>query len=158
MKRVAGIDIARGAWLIVYLADGRFDDAVVVDRLGETDIDAEIVAVDVPLELPVESIGRVAEAEARNRLGSRRSSVFSSLPADVYAADYTEAAREDARRTYGKSYSKQAWNLRNAIWDAASARSEVWYETHPELAFAAIAGSPLDSKKRWSGIRQRLDS
>lgn len=157
MTRVAGIDIARGAWLVVYLVDGRFDDAAVVDRLSDAEIDAEVVAIDVPLDLPEDAVGRPAESEARKRLGPRRNSVFSSLPAEVYAADYTEEARLRVRRRYGSAYSKQAWNLRTAIADAAEARSESWYETHPELAFSRIADGPLDSKKRWSGVRQRLD-
>lgn len=157
MTRVAGIDIARGAWLIVYLDDGRFDDAAVVERLANTKIDAEVVAIDVPLSLPEDSIGRLAEVEARRRLGPRRNSVFASLPQELYAADYTEEARQLARTRYGSSYSKQAWNLRSAIWDAAEARSAAWHETHPELAFSRIAGAPLDSKKRWAGVRQRLD-
>ncbi len=157
MTRAAGIDIARGAWLIVYLDGGRFVDAAVVDRLSTADIDADVVAIDVPLDLPTSSIGRRAEIEARSRLGPRRSSVFASLPAELYTADYTEEARTAARARFGMSYSKQAWNLRSAIWDAAAARSHRWYETHPELAFSEIAGAPLDSKKRWSGVRQRLD-
>ena len=157
MTRVAGIDIARGAWLIVYVRDGAFDDAVVVDRLAGTEIDAEVVAIDVPLDLPTGSIGRTAEVDARRLLGPRRNSVFSSLPAELYAADYTAQTRQSARERFGASFSKQAWNLRSAIFDAAGARSENWFETHPELAFAQIAGAPLDSKKRWSGVRQRLD-
>ena len=83
--------------------------------------------------------------------------MFASLPQELYAAEYTEEARRLARSRYGSSYSKQAWNLRSAIWDAAEARSEGWYETHPELAFGRIAGVPLDSKTRWAGVRQRLD-
>ena len=157
MTRVAGIDIARGAWLVVYLENGRFDGARVVERLVGADIDAEVVAIDVPLELPETTIGRPAEAAARRRLGERRSSVFSSLPVELYAADYTESTREDARNRFGTSFSKQAWNLRAAIWDAAAARTSSWYETHPELAYAEIHGRPLESKKRWSGIKQRLD-
>lgn len=157
MTRVAGVDIARGAWLIVYLDQGRFDDAAVIERLADSAIDAEVVAIDVPLGLPEDSIGRPAELEARRRLGPRRNSVFASLPAELYAADYTEEARQAARARYGSSYSKQAWNLRSAIWDAAAARTEAWHETHPELAFSQIAGEPLESKKRWAGVRQRLD-
>lgn len=157
MTRAAGVDIARGAWLVVYLEDGRFEGAAVIERLSEIEIDADVVAIDVPLDLPEGVIGRVAESEARRRLGRRRTSVFSSLPAELYAGDYTEVARRDARTRYGSSFSKQAWNLRSAIWDAAGARSERWYETHPELAFSRIAGAPLDSKKLWSGVRQRLD-
>ena len=65
----------------------RFDAARVVERLVGADIDAEVVAIDVPLDLPETTIGRPAEAEARRRLGERRSSVFSSLPAELYSAD-----------------------------------------------------------------------
>lgn len=157
MRRVAGIDIARGAWLIVYVTNDGFDGAEVVGRLADAEMDAEVVAIDVPLDLPTNSIGRAAEADARRQLGPRRNSVFSSLPAELYAADYTQESRRSARERYGRSYSKQAWNLRSAIFDATEVRSERWYETHPELAFAAIAGGSLDSKKRWSGVRQRLD-
>ncbi len=157
MTRVAGIDIARGAWLIVYLDRGAFDDAVVVDRLSGVSVDADVVAIDVPLDLPTSSIGRRAEREARQRLGPRRNAVFSSLPGELYDTDYTEESRRAARARFGTSYSKQAWNLGSAIRDAAAARSANWYETHPELAFARIAGAPLNSKKRWSGVRQRLD-
>lgn len=157
MTRVAGIDIAKGAWLVVYLDEGQFADAKVVDRLVGAEIDAEVVAIDVPLDLPEGEIGRAAEVEARRLLGPRRNSVFLSLPAELYAADYTAEARQHARARYGSSYSKQSWNLRSAIWDAADARSVAWHETHPELAFSRISGAPLDSKRRWAGVRQRLD-
>ena len=157
MTRVAGIDIAKGSWLVVYLEDGRFEAAHVVESLARADIEAELVAIDVPLDLPQTTIGRKAEVEARRRLGDRRSSVFSSLPAELYSADYTESTRKAAHRRFGTSFSKQAWNLRSAIWDAAAARTPSWYETHPELAYAEIHGRPLESKKRWSGIKQRLD-
>jgi predicted RNase H-like nuclease len=157
MTRVAGIDIAKGAWLVVYLDDGSFDRAEVVDRLATTSVDASVVAVDVPLELPTDSIGRHAEEEARRLLGTRRGSVFSSLPTELYEAEYTQATRDAARRRYGTSYSKQSWNLRTAVNDAAAARTSDWHETHPELAYAALAGEVLPSKKRWAGVRRRLD-
>lgn len=157
MSRVAGIDIARGSWLIVYLRDGGFDGAEVVPRLVEAEIAAAVVAIDVPLDLPLDRIGRPAEEEARVMLGPRRSSVFRSLPAELYSAEYDPATRATARKRWGESYSKQSWNLRWAIRDAGAARTEAWYETHPELAFLSIHGAPLESKKRWAGVRQRLD-
>jgi predicted RNase H-like nuclease len=157
MTRVAGIDIARGAWLVVYLDSGRFDGAEIVDRLAGAEIAAGVVAIDIPLDLPAGTIGRPAEEEARRMLGARRNSVFRSLPVDLYEADYTESTREVARAKYGMSFSKQSWNLRAAVADAADARTTGWYETHPELAFRQISGAPLDSKKVWSGVRQRLD-
>ena len=157
MSRVAGVDIARGSWLVVYLSDGRFDGAEIVEQLSGTEITADVVAIDVPLDLPSDSIGRPAEEEARRLLGPRRSSVFRSLPAELYAEDYTAASRAAARARWGEAYSKQAWNLRTAVSDASAARTADWYETHPELAYLRIHGGPLDSKKRWSGLRQRLD-
>ncbi len=158
MTRVAGVDIARGAWLVVYLDEGGcFDGAVVAERLSDIEIDAEVVAIDVPLDLPTDSIGRPAEEEARRMIGERRNSVFRSLPMGLYQADYTEASRRTARESYGMSFSKQSWNLGAAVTDAAAARTNTWYETHPELAFRQIKGAPLDSKKVWSGVRQRID-
>ncbi|HEY5651350.1 MAG TPA: DUF429 domain-containing protein, partial [Acidimicrobiia bacterium] len=75
MTRVAGIDIARGAWLVVYLESGRFDGAEIVGQLAGAAIAASVVAIDVPLDLPTRTIGRPAEEEARLLLGERRNSV-----------------------------------------------------------------------------------
>ena len=157
MTRVAGIDIARGAWLIVYLEDGAFAGSETVTQLAGHEIEAEIVAIDVPLSLPDTAIGRPAEAAARAKLGARRSSVFSSLPIELYTGAWSDEARTDARRRYGKAFSKQSWNLGRAVIDASLSRTDRWYETHPELAFTTVAGLPLESKKSWAGVRQRLD-
>ncbi len=157
MTRVAGIDIARGAWLIVYLEDGGFAGSETVTQLAGHEIEAEVVAIDIPLSLPEAAIGRSAEAAARAKLGTRRSSVFSSLPMELYTGAWSDQARAEARRRYGKAFSKQSWNLGRAVIDASLSRTDRWFETHPELAFMRVAGAPLESKKSWAGVRQRLD-
>ena len=156
--RVAGVDIAGGAWLVIWLEGSRIAGFEILESLeGQLD-DAEVVAIDVPLHLPEERIGRAAEDEARRLLGRRSSTIFSSLPLPLYEGGYTESERLAARDRYGRSFSKQAWNIGWAVLDARRARRPSWIETHPELAFAAMTGGPLPSKKSWDGVRRRLDA
>lgn len=156
--KVAGVDIAGGTWLVIWLEGSHIADFEVLESLEGRLDEAEVVAIDVPLHLPDARIGRVAEDEARRLLGPRSSTIFSSLPLPLYEGGYTEEARLAARRRYGRSFSKQAWNLGWAVLDARRARSPSWIETHPELAFAAMAGGPLPPKKSWDGVRRRLDA
>ena len=156
--RVAGVDIAEGSWLVLWMDDGVVVDWVMVDTLeGKLD-DADVVAIDIPLHLPENRIGRVAEEEARRLLGPRSSTVFSSLPVELYRGEYTQEQRELARRRFGRSFSKQSWNIGWAVLDAARAKSTGWIETHPELAFLELTGSPLPSKRFWPGVRRRIDA
>lgn len=156
--RVAGVDIADGSWLVIWLEDSQIAGYEVLEslegRLGE----AAVVAIDVPLHLPEGRIGRAAEDDARRLLGSRSSTIFSSLPLALYEGGYTEDERLAARRRFGRSFSKQAWNIGWAVLDARRAQRSSWIETHPELAFAAMAGAPLPPKKSWDGVRRRLDA
>ena len=156
--KVAGVDIADGSWLVVWMEDGIVTGSVLVDTLQGQLEEAEVVAIDIPLHLPVDRIGRVAEDEARRLLGPRSSTVFSSLPAELYQSAYTQEQRDLARRRFGRSFSKQSWNIGWAVLDAAQVASSTWIETHPELAFLELTGSPLPSKRSWSGVRRRIDA
>jgi predicted RNase H-like nuclease len=78
--RVAGVDGCRGGWLVVTAVASPFvvvgcevaaGIAVVLER-G----DLAMVAVDMPIGLPFDESARMADVEARRRLGPRRSSVF----------------------------------------------------------------------------------
>lgn len=155
---VAGVDIADGSWLVMWMDDLAIVDWALVDTLDGRLDDVEVVAIDIPLHLPENRIGRVAEEEARRLLGPRSSTVFSSLPLELYRGGYTAEQRELARRRFGRSFSKQSWNIRWAVLDAARARSRGWVETHPELAFLALDGDPLPSKRYWPGVRRRIDA
>lgn len=155
---VVGLDRARGRWAAVSLGP----DGVSVSLLDSA---AEVagrwpgaraVGVDIPIGLPVDAIGRPVDGEARRLLGRRGSSVFPALPEDLYRMPYAEALAA-GRARFGGGFSKQAWQLGAAVLDVAEVAGETWFEVHPELAFARMAGGPLPSKKTWTGLRCRLD-
>jgi predicted RNase H-like nuclease len=157
---VIGIDAAAGEWLGILLVDGFYAGADLqpsVADLLRRHPDVQVVAVDIPLGLP-RGGPRPADAEARNFVGARASSVFSTLPLEVLeAATYAEAASL-ARATLGKSLSRQSYALRASIFEVAAiaASDPRVVEVHPEVSFAALRGAPLRfSKHSWSGIAER---
>jgi predicted RNase H-like nuclease len=150
-----GVDAARGGWIAVALADGRFADAVlerrfpvVLERFG----DAEEIGVDVPIGLPEPGLRRRADVEARSVVGGRRSSIFfTPSRAALEAPTYREARR------IAPSTSAQGWALRTAILDVDRIHDARVREVHPEVSFAVLAGEPLAFAKRtWNGQRERL--
>jgi predicted RNase H-like nuclease len=159
--RVAGVDGCRGGWLVVTAVASPFvvvgcevaaGIAVVLER-G----DLAMVAVDMPIGLPFDESARMADVEARRRLGPRRSSVFPTPARAVLHARSFEDALVRSRATTGRGLSIQAWNLvpKIAALDAAmtvglQARVR---ETHPELAFARLAGAPMRFSKRTAAGR-----
>ncbi|MFN4032911.1 MAG: DUF429 domain-containing protein [Fimbriimonadales bacterium] len=160
--RVIGVDGCRGGWLAVVLEVGtpalqvqvhmRF--AEVLDAYP----DAQAVAVDMPIGLWESARARMrpCDAQARQRLGKRASSVFipptrAMLNADSYAP----------LRTLGLSV--QAYHLIPRIREldtllTPDMQTQVW-ESHPELSFASMVGAPMEHSKRTpQGIRARFDA
>jgi len=129
-------------------ASGR-SDFVLFERWADLP-EAEMIAVDMPIGLP-ESGERGCDREARKLLGKRRSSVFLGLRRPLLGfADYPSA--NEWAKADGAGLSKQAWYLLgkireidDAIKPADQARIR---EAHPELAFLALKGGPLDHPKR----------
>jgi len=118
------------------------------------------IAVDMPIGLldrPVPG-GRACDREARKLLGrGRASSVFTpptrpGLAATVYA---------DVSSFNGAGMSKEAFNILPKIREIDDAIDVVdqkrVFEAHPELAFAALAGTPMrHNKKTPAGRRDRV--
>ena len=153
---VAGVDAAGGGWAVVVLEGERayafrcqtFADALLVD--------AEVVAVDIPIGLP-ESPPRAADVAARRFVGARASSVFPTPVRGVLeAATYAEA-RAKAVELTGKSVSAQSYALRHRILEVDEhARSDDRViEVHPEVSFSELARRPLLSKHRTDGLAER---
>lgn len=162
---VAGADITKGRWVIVVLADGRFEHAMVVETLSVTlDVLPHLrtMAVDIPIGLPRSGADypRPADALARRRLGPRRSSVFPAPARPVLdCADYAEANALHRTLT-GQGMSRQTWALKVAILQAeeAARRDHRVIEAHPEVSFLAMQGRPLEHPKRsWNGMNLRLE-
>ncbi len=160
---VAGVDVWKGTWVAVALDDGTLAAVVtdpslasLADRLGE----AAVIAVDIPVGLPVRGRRRADEA-VRPFVGPRRSSVFFAPPRDVLAEPTYQAALATCRARHGFGISAQAYALRERVLeaDAVAARDARVAEVHPEASFRAMAGEPLAFAKRtWNGqmARRRL--
>ncbi len=155
---VAGVDGCVGGWVAVTLGPGSAGAEVTVTV--STTLDglplAAVTGIDMPLGL-IPAGWRDADRLARRALGRRGVTVFAIPPRPVWeCATYAEANRA-CRDLTGKGFSIQAWGLRRKIAEADEFRRRApgarLYEVHPELSFAALAGSPLaDSKHTKSGL------
>jgi predicted RNase H-like nuclease len=149
---VLGLDGCRGGWMAVRLDLDRSAPpaALVFPNFDAVLADADravAIAVDMPigfLDVAVEG-GRLCERMARDRLGPRRSSVFSA-PARAtlaYPHDY-QAALAANRMGGGVGLSRQSFHLipKMRELDAAMTpgRQTQVRECHPELAFATLNG------------------
>jgi predicted RNase H-like nuclease len=154
--RVTGVDACRRGWVAVSL-DAPRSGGVRVDAVrvhaslaGVLEGDeASVVGIDMPLGL-LESGWREADRAARGLLGPRRSSVFAIPPRAVWAQASYQAANQRCRELTGQGFSIQAWGLRAKLLEADLYRATCGhplYEVHPELAFGALAGTPLEHSK-----------
>jgi predicted RNase H-like nuclease len=148
--RVAGVDACRGGWVAVCLAG-----ILVTVRAGTSlssllaSEGSAIVGIDMPLGL-LEMGWREADRAARGLLGPRRSSVFAIPPRAVWTEASYAAANQRCRELTGQGFSAQAWGLRAKLLEANQYRERCGhplYEVHPELAFGAMAGTPLAASK-----------
>lgn len=153
MKPVIGVDGCPAGWIAVIWG------SCLSHRLYRSfaellALEAEIIAVDMPIGLPEKS-GRPAEREVRALLGGRQSSVF-AVPsrAAVMCEDYREACAVNLRHSEPpRRISKQCFHLFPKIREidalltpALQARV---HEVHPELVFWAMnGGRPLDQPKK----------
>jgi predicted RNase H-like nuclease len=160
--RVTGVDGCRRGWVAVTLevpASGRvrvFAVRVHASLEGLLEGDTGVVGIDMPLGL-LESGWREADLVARGLLGSRRSSVFAIPPRAVWAEPDYPAANRRCRELTGKGFSVQAWGLRAKLIEANGYQEtgrHPLYEVHPELAFGALAGTPLAASKHTAPGRE----
>lgn len=166
MPIVAGVDGCRGGWIAVLrdLDGGGFSIEVVdrLERLLDRAVAPATIAVDMPIGLPdrVGIGGRPAERAVRPFLGARQSSVF-SVPARaaVEALDYRAAcAAALAASDPPRRVSKQCFHLFPKIreLDELLRARPLWreriVESHPEAAFAVLAGHrPMALPKKVQG-------
>jgi predicted RNase H-like nuclease len=162
--RVTGVDACRRGWVAVSL-DGPGPAAVRVHEtltglLGQDAVVTEgtVTGIDMPLGL-LDSGWREADLAARGLLGPRRSAVFAIPPRPVWEQASYQAASQRCRELTGQGFSIQAWGLRAKLLEADQYRETCGhplYEVHPELAFRAMAGTPLaHSKHTEAGRDQR---
>ena len=163
MILVAGADVAKGRWVVVVLEDGRFNRAFVADhliQLRQRILEVNLLALDIPIGLPKGGGDwpRAADLEARDFVGPRRSSVFSTPPRPVFDIDTFAEANQLHRELTGKGLSRQSWGLRERILEAEFFVSENpdTIEVHPEVCFRALKNAHLEfPKKTWNGQMER---
>jgi predicted RNase H-like nuclease len=152
-----GADGFPGGWVAVELHDGAFArawTASTVEILLAGVPDGAFVGVDMPVGL-VDAGWRTADLRARGLVGARHNSVFRIPPRAVWQADELSQAQRICRDLTGAGLSAQTWALRSKILQIEAFGGRL-FEVHPEVVFAAMAGSPLAHGKRtWNGQAAR---
>src|ERR1700722_13629053 len=164
-QSVTGVDACAGGWVAVTLAFPASDAsahlvtagiqmAPTLDELSLTGV----VGVDMPLGLLTDG-WRDADVLARRALGRRGVTVFAIPPRPVWQQPTHADANRGCRELTGKGLSAQTWGRRGKLLEADEYRRKspaLLYEVHPELAFAALAGAPLqESKHTPAGLTAR---
>jgi predicted RNase H-like nuclease len=159
--RVTGVDACRGGWVAVELTRGALTgmrtEATLAALLAGVDW---VTGIDMPLGL-LESEWRAVDRLAAERLGPRRSSVFPIPPRPVWVQLSHAEANKLCRELTGRGLSVQTWGLRTRLLEADEYREKCphpFYEVHPELAFAAMAGTPLTEPARLPELAPLSDS
>jgi predicted RNase H-like nuclease len=164
---VTGLDAYAGGWVAVTLpssATGQPSASVTVSIAVAPTLDGlsltGVVGIDIPLGLLADG-WREADVLARRSLGRRGVTVFAIPPRPVWEqATYAEANRA-CRELTGKGLSAQTWGLRGKLLEADAYRRKSparLYEVHPELAFTALSGAPLqESKHTKAGLAIRRE-
>ncbi|MFC5366656.1 DUF429 domain-containing protein [Salinirubrum litoreum] len=166
---VVGVDGCSAGWIAVVRSDGRLDWGV-YDSLSAVVADTapDSLLLDIPIGLPTAG-RRACDEAAKERLGSRASTVFYTPARNVLTADTHADASDANREATGYGLSIQAWHLVPKIRavdtflrdhpelvgvddagedgprdpDAAVVR-----ESHPELCFAELnGGGPITEPK-----------
>ncbi len=155
---VVGVDGCPAGWYAVQLAPGDTEvegrvHARFADLLRACPVPA-CVAVDMPIGLNDQG-DRACDEAARQRLGSRASSVFPAPLRGVLGAASHAQASARRRAIDGKGMSIQAYNLLrkveqvDAALRASAADAQRVHEVHPELCFQQMnGGRPLAHGKK----------
>jgi len=160
MTRVVGADVWKNGWIAIVAVDGwiaSIDAYETMVDLAAAEPEAEVIAVDIPIGLPI-APPRPADSAARRFIGARSSSVFPTPPRDVLKAETYQDALRLSRKRYGVGLTAQSYSLRRRILETdAVARSDPrLVEIHPEVTFRSLAGRALAfSKKSWNGHAER---
>lgn len=155
--RVAGVDLAGGGLAVVVLEEDRVVETFRCEAFAEALlVDAQVVAVDVPIGIPDEGV-RPADEAARRFVGPRSSSVFTTPVRQVLEAGTYDQARRVSSEMTGQSISAQAYALRRRILevDEYAREDDRVIEVHPEVSFRELAHRPLLPKHRTDGLAER---
>ena len=150
---LVGADGCRGGYLAAVSDGGGVRIEVVAGADGLLSLGADIVAVDMPIGL-VERGPRAPDVAARGRLRGRASTLFNAPVRPALAGETYAEANRLSREAGGVGLSAQSYGFLPKVRDmdlavrgaSEEVRARVW-ETHPEVAFATLAGGPLRASK-----------
>jgi predicted RNase H-like nuclease/catechol 2,3-dioxygenase-like lactoylglutathione lyase family enzyme len=157
VTQFVGVDGCRGGWIAVILDDQGGAQAQVFESIVKLwtafkPQPPKLILIDIPIGLP-ENGARGVDREARQVLGPRRSSIFAvPVRAAIYASAYAEGSTLNWNAT-GNRFSVQLWNIRPKIRDVDALlttdaiAASVIKETHPEVIFWGLSGSPMAQPK-----------
>jgi predicted RNase H-like nuclease len=153
---VTGLDACPTGWIAVTLppaATGEAPASATASIAVSPTLDGlpltGVVGIDMPLGLLADG-WRDADTLARRALGRRGVTVFAIPPRPVWQQPTYAEANKACRDLTGKGLSAQTWGLRGKLLEADAYRRNSparLYEVHPELAFAALSGAPLQESK-----------
>ena len=157
MSAVLGVDGARDAWVGALVRGQDVQWLVLPDVRAALAVDADVVAIDMPIGLP-ESGRRDCDRQAKRLLGAAHPRVFLTPPRDVLGSpDHPTASSRHRELVDGAGLSIQTWHIVDRMREVDDAADDPrLVEVHPELSFAALAGRVLDRKKTAAGRAQGL--
>lgn len=157
MSGVLGVDGARGGWVGALVRGQDVQWLVLPDVRAALAVDADVVAIDMPIGLP-DTGRRACDLAAKRQLGAAHPRVFLTPPRDVLASpDHRTASARHRELADGAGLSIQTWHIVHRMREVDDAADDPrLVEVHPELSFAALAGGVLDRKKTAGGRAQRL--
>jgi predicted RNase H-like nuclease len=150
-----GVDGARAGWVVARATPG-LPELHLVPRFVDLADEAlgTGILVDIPIGLPdADSPVRSCDAEARRRLGARRSSVFPAPSRAALRSASWEEANAANRGSTGRGLPRQSWGIVPKIREVDDLLVERprlvgrIRESHPELAFAWLLGEPAGHHK-----------
>ena len=155
--RVLGVDGCPGGW-VGALVQGRSVSWHTGDFAAMLALEADVVAVDIPIGLPVGAERRAADVEARAMLGAQRSSVFFVPPRVVLEAGSQPEATLLSRAAGSVGVSIQTFHILDKVAevDAHVQTGADVVECHPEVTFRTMCGRPLPPKRKKEGREARL--
>ena len=159
---VVGIDGCASGWYAVVLRPRAEPEGHLLGRIGDLPLlvpDACVLAIDIPIGLPIGPESRQADTTARRALGERRSSVFRTPIREALEAGTYAQGNAISRARTGKGMSSQAFALGPKILEVDEWVSKApcpVFEIHPEASFLQMLGAPAQFyKKTVSGAWER---
>ena len=156
MKRIAGIDGAKGGWLCVSGYEDNHKELRLEKFEYFSDIesrDFDLILVDIPigLDIDLKKGGRIVDNLARKSLLANKSSIFNAPSRLVLNAKNYEKANK-INKSKGMGLSKQSWNLVKKIREVDSyikKKNEIMiFESHPDIIFQTMKKGKVHSKKK----------